>query len=305
MLTTLNDPVAQAVLRFQPSLEQLALRLRTLVADAAWDGQAVRVEQLLHRWGPGVRAAMAILGRVGQPSALDLSVKACNYQVTHVLLKHVVTPVDEDLLELLNGHNPLTGHSLLYAAVRYSNRHTAHLVQELFRRRADVNGPGSALSSEGALVQCIRRADLTLIQKILEQRAMVNVTADGKTLLQIAVHRGDASILSCLLKVNDCDVNILDQYQRSALMTALRQDRPPFRLVQMLLDAKCSACSVDADGMQPLAHAVGLQDPEVYRSLLLKRADPNAIAVPASDKDTRMLHLAAKARDEARRWGTS
>lgn len=74
--------MAQAVLRFQPSLEQLALRLRNLVGEAAWDGQAQRVEHLLQRWGVG--GAVAILGRGsdGQSqSALDLSVKACNYQV--------------------------------------------------------------------------------------------------------------------------------------------------------------------------------------------------------------------------------
>lgn len=290
-----------AVLRFKPSLEQLALRLRDLVSQAAWEGQAQRVENLLTRWG-GPDQALAIAARgsdFGGQSSLDLSVKACNYHVTHVLLKHLPSATDE-LASILNGHNPVTGHSLLYAAARYSNRHTAFVVQELIRRRADINGPGSSPSttSERALVHCVRRADIALIQTLLDHRACVNVVADdGKTLLQTAVGRGDASILGCLL-TNRCDVNMLDRFQRSALVSALLQDRHPFVLVQMLLDASCSACSVDVDGMQPLAHAVGLQDPKIYQSLLLGRADPNAVAVPVTDKQTYMLHFAAKARDE-------
>lgn len=298
----LQDPVVSAVLRFKPSLEQLALRLRDLVSQAACEGQAQRVENLLTRWG-GPDQAFAIAGRssdFGGQSSLDLSVKACNYHVTHVLLKHLPTASTDELVSILNGHNPVTGHSLLYAAVRYSNRHTAFVVQELIRRRADVNGPGSTPSttSERALVHCVRRADIALIQTLLDHSAFVNVVADdGKTLLQTAVGRGDASILGCLLS-NRCNVNMLDRFQRSALVSALRQDRHPFVLVQMLLDASCSACSVDVDGMQPLAHAVGLQDPHIYRSLLLGRADPNAVAVPVTDKQTYMLHFAAKARDE-------
>ena len=294
-----------AVLRFKPSLEHLALRLRDLVSQAAWENQAQRVENLLTRWG-GPDQALAIAGRssrssdFGGQSSLDLSVKACNYHVTHVLLKHLPT-ASHELVSILNGHNPVTGHSLLYAAVRYSNRHTAFVVQELIRRRADVNGPGSSPSttSERALVHCVRRADIALIQTLLDHRAFVNLVADdGKTLLQTAVGRGDASILGCLLRNEGCNVNMLDRFQRSALVSALRQDRRPFVLVQMLLDASCSSCSVDVDGMQPLAHAVGLQDPHIYRSLLLGRADPNAVAVPVNDKQTYMLHFAAKARDE-------
>lgn len=299
----LDDPVVEAVLRFRPSLEQLSLRIRDLVAAEAWEGQAAQLENLLRRWG-GSDAAWPIASRAschfqGQ-SALDMSVKACNYQVTHVLLKYMPKELGDEIVSLLNGHNPLTGHSLLYAAVRYSNRHTALVVQELILRRADVHGPGSSPSSgsENVLVSCVRRADLSLIQRILDYRASMQVTGDdGKTLLQTAVCRGDASVLGCLLQAN-CDISTLDRCGRSALVTALRQDRSPFVLIHMLIDARCDTSSVDVDGMQPLAHAVGLQDLEIYKSLLLRRADPNAIAIPAIDKHSRMLHFAAKAQDE-------
>ena len=299
----LDDPVVEAVLRFRPSLEQLSLRIRDLVAAEAWEGQAAQLENLLRRWG-GSDAAWPIASRAschfqGQ-SALDMSVKACNYQVTHVLLKYMPKELGDEVVSLLNGHNPLTGHSLLYAAVRYSNRHTALVVQELILRRADVHGPGSSPSSgsENVLVSCVRRADLSLIQRILDYRASMQVTGDdGKTLLQTAVCRGDASVLGCLLQAN-CDISTLDRCGRSALVTALRQDRSPFVLIHMLIDARCDTSSVDVDGMQPLAHAVGLQDLEIYKSLLLRRADPNAIAIPAIDKHSRMLHFAAKAQDE-------
>ena len=291
------------VLRFRPSLEQLSLRIRDLVAAEAWEGQAAQLENLLRRWG-GSDAAWPIASRAschfqGQ-SALDMSVKACNYQVTHVLLKYMPKELGDEVVSLLNGHNPLTGHSLLYAAVRYSNRHTALVVQELILRRADVHGPGSSPSSgsENVLVSCVRRADLSLIQRILDYRASMQVTGDdGKTLLQTAVCRGDASVLGYLLQAN-CDISTLDRCGRSALVTALRQDRSPFVLIHMLIDARCDTSSVDVDGMQPLAHAVGLQDLEIYKSLLLRRADPNAIAIPAIDKHSRMLHFAAKAQDE-------
>ena len=295
------DPVVMAVLRFQPSVEQLALRLRDLVAQAAWEGQAQRVESLLNRWG-GANAAWAIAGRssdFGGQSSLDLSVKACNYHVTHVLMKHMPSQLEDELVDVLNEHNPVTGHSLLYAAVRYSSRRTAFVVQELIRRRADVNGRGSCRpTSEAALVHCVRRADISLIESLLEHRALVNIVGeDGKTLLQTAVARGDALILSCLLNTEGCDVNMLDRYQRSALASALGKSHHPV-LVQILLDAKCSAVHLDCDGMQPLAHAIGLQDQRIYQSLLLRRADPNAIAVPARDKQTRLLHFAATRRDE-------
>ena len=128
------------------------------------------------------------------------------------------------------------------------------------------------LEAKNVLVSCVRRADLSLIQRILDYRASMQVTGDdGKTLLQTAVCRGDASVLGCLLQAN-CDISTLDRCGRSALVTALRQDRSPFVLIHMLLDARCDTPSVDVDGMQPLAHAVGLQDLEIYKSLLLRKS---------------------------------
>ncbi|CAK9090228.1 Putative ankyrin repeat protein RF_0381 [Durusdinium trenchii] len=278
-----ESPVQRAVLGFRPTTEQMAKRLCDLVLR----GAVKAVENLLLR---------------GQ-SALDLSVKSCNYHMTFALLKHLPPELPENLVELLNGHNPVTGHSLLYAAVRFSNRHTQQVVRELVLRRADLNAPGSSPSpqSECALACCVRRADVALVEQLLAQQAAVDAWGDdGQTVLQIAVARGSEDILSSLLYGPvPCDPNLRDRYGRTALMMALQKDRrPPYSLVYQLLIASAEVETSDLEGRQPLSYAVGLGDSEPLRALLNRQADPNAVARPRADPKGRLLHAAAEARDE-------
>eukprot|EP00913_Durusdinium_trenchii_P033803 g31642.t1 len=297
------SPVQRAVLGFRPTTEQMAKRLCDLVLR----GAVKAVENLLLRWHG---SPLSILSRspCGQ-SALDLSVKSCNYHMTFALLKHLPPELPENLVELLNGHNPVTGHSLLYAAVRFSNRHTQQVVRELVLRRADLNAPGSSPSpqSECALACCVRRADVALVEQLLAQQAAVDAWGDdGQTVLQIAVARGSEDILSSLLYGPvPCDPNLRDRYGRTALMMALQKDRrPPYSLVYQLLIASAEVETSDLEGKlgvskrQPLSYAVGLGDSEPLRALLNRQADPNAVARPRADPKGRLLHAAAEARDE-------
>lgn len=292
-----ESPVQRAVLGFRPTTEQMAKRLCDLVLR----GAVKAVENLLLRWHG---SPLSILSRspCGQ-SALDLSVKSCNYHMTFALLKHLPPELPENLVELLNGHNPVTGHSLLYAAVRFSNRHTQQVVRELVLRRADLNAPGSSPSpqSECALACCVRRADVALVEQLLAQQAAVDAWGDdGQTVLQIAVARGSEDILSSLLYGPvPCDPNLRDRYGRTALMMALQKDRrPPYSLVYQLLIASAEVETSDLEGRQPLSYAVGLGDSEPLRALLNRQADPNAVARPRADPKGRLLHAAAEARDE-------
>ena len=307
--------ILSAVLEFQPSLEQLAVRLQALVEDRLpSDSQANRVETLLRRWGHDQehnpskpsKACLAILLRDlrysdgPSPSALDISVKDCNYPVTSVLLRHVPVDLDGHLINVLNGHNPFTGQSLLYAAVRYSNRYTAGVVDELLQRRVDINGAGKAPpQSEMMIVSCVQRADLPLIERVLSYRADINAkSADGKPLLQMAVERGCAEILSALLSNPGCEVNATNACGRTALVSALRTARPPFTLAQQLLAAHCDASKPDVSGVQPLLHTASIPEPGIHALLLEFRADPDAVASPGTDAQARLLHVAAQAKNE-------
>ena len=312
-----REAVVSAVLAFRPTLEQLAVRLQGLVDREASDTQAERVESLLNRWGlelsegagtpPPTRACLAILSRDlpkkdgSSPSALDMSVQSRNYPVTNVLLRYVPQHLSAHLIEILNGQNPFTGQSLLYAAVRYSNRYTLAVVDALLQRRADINGPGAwvegAAAMEPMVAACVRRADLPLVERVLWHQADVNAKSDGKPILQIAVERGSEEILSTLLR-SRCDVNATNRIGRTALVAALRTGRPPFLLAQQLLAARCDASLSDSAGVQPLFHTASIPEPGIHTLLLAHRADPNAIASPATDRHARLLHVAAQANNE-------
>lgn len=318
-----REAVVSAVLAFRPTLEQLAVRLQGLVereALEASDKQAERVESLLNRWGlelsegeggmpPPTRACLAILSRdlpkkdgSGPcPSALDMSVQSRNYPVTNVLLRYVPQHLSVPLIEILNGQNPFTGQSLLYAAVRYSNRYTLAVVDGLLVRRADINGPGAWLEEAEAMepmvAACVRRADLPLVERVLWHQADVNAKSDGKPILQIAVERGSEEILLTLLR-SRCDVNATNRIGRTALVAALRTGRPPFPLAQQLLAARCDASQADSAGVQPLLHTASIPEPGIHTLLLAHAADPNAVASPATDRQARLLHVAAQAKNE-------
>ena len=307
----LKAAVVSAILVFEPSLEQLAVRLRALVEE---NQEVKHVETLLQRWGqdqttctvqPG-KACLAIVSRDlrpldgPNPSALDISVKNCNYPLTAMLLRYVPLDLDAALVDVLNGHNPLTGQSLLYAAVRYSNRYTASVVDELLNRRVDINGPGRAPPEvEMMIVSCVRRAELPLLVQVLGHRADVNAkSADGKTLLQIAVERGNEEILAALLRSPGCEVNATNACGRTALVSALRTGRPPFPLVQQLLNARCDASKPDVAGVQPLFHTASIPEAGIHATLLASRANADAVASPSTDDRTRLLHVAAHAKNE-------
>eukprot|EP00931_Biecheleriopsis_adriatica_P036593 TRINITY_DN2106_c0_g1_i7.p1 TRINITY_DN2106_c0_g1~~TRINITY_DN2106_c0_g1_i7.p1 ORF type:complete len:1760 (-),score=463.03 TRINITY_DN2106_c0_g1_i7:5-4948(-) len=327
-----NDDVVEgtvldALSLFQPTPRQLALRVRELVAAMMpLDEQAKCVGNLLSRWGqsgdPCSSDSLAAASRdpssLRGQSSLDISIKMGNHQTTLTLLSHVpcfphecegpkALTAAQEMARLLNGHNPVTGHTLLYAAVLYPSKHTVVLVDKLLQRKVDINIPGSSLDTrqaETALVNCARRADSHLVLHMLEKQAEVNTKAeDGKSLLQVAVGRPDESILATILQVPGLEANCVDKEGRTALVTALRGGQGCLGAIRRLLAARCDASKKDKGGIEPLVHAAtSLRDPELCQAFLACRKAPlpegsksgDSIAFPGGSP----LHLAARARNE-------
>lgn len=309
--TPSDNPVVNAILIFRPSPRQLALRVRELVAanGSEPEEKARNVDNLLTRWGQssatgGVSlAALAAASRdpasLRGQSSLDVSIRDANHPVTHVLLNHV--QYCDQTAKLLNERNPVTGHTPLYAAVLYpSSRHTPAVVRKLIERRANINLPGSSPHGrvvETSLMNCVRRAEMPVIECMLELRAEVNgISADGKTMLQVAVDRTDEEIMQTMLRAPGCLIDEVDSHGRTALITALRGGKYARPLVCQLLDAQADPARADTAGTLPIIFAASiLRDPSTCKQLLACRADPDSADV---SKDAHVIHLAARARNE-------
>jgi len=310
------NPVVDAILTFRPTPRQLALRVRELVAadELKPEEQAKSIENLLSRWGEqSTGLSLACLAAISRDpsslrgqSSLDVSIHHSNYMVTHTLLRHVPLAAQEvqgheEVAKLLNGHNPVTGQTLLYAAILYPNRHSEKIVEELVKRSADINWPGSSMGpeAEAPLVNCIRRAERPLISCMLRLKADMNSkSSDGSSLAQVAVLRGHPEILQAVLQAPNVEVDKTDSELRTAVHTAVVRGRHAAPLVRMLLQAAANAAKKDLDGLEPVVFAAAsMRDQETCELLLACRANPNAEC--KQGQEGRVIHLATKAKNKS------
>jgi ankyrin repeat protein len=214
-----------------------------------------------------------------------------------------------DVQALLNSPNPMTGQTVLYAAVFYPNEHTQRIVERLVQRSANPNLSGlpSSISQssrcsqdpealkywEPPLAPAVRRGETSLVAKLLDLRSDVNARdGEGNRILQVGVERGDRETLATLLACTDLYIDTTDLKGRTALVTALT-----FGYVELASDLIHAACNVDArdhNGASPLLHAINVHDSGLSRLLLLHLADMNAVD-PADG--SHVLHLAAQTRN--------
>ncbi len=132
------------------------------------------------------------------------------------------------------------------------------------------------ITLEDELSDAVIHNNYVRVKELLESDKPVNINAhdrDNKTPLMLAAELGHSEIAQYLIEHGKSQIDLQDQYKRTALIYAVIHER--YDIVQTLLKYGASTNSKDWFGKTPLLHAIDKNNKDIVLLLLQHKADVN------------------------------